>query len=288
MLSMQLPVTRARATLWRSALLALSLVCPPLQAQTPPSAIQANTLPPLKVAITPSPYGYQDQQGRSHGITPDIVRATAKRLERKVEFTHMPYLRAVHELKSGAIDIMYGVEVKHSISLPTGVVTAKKAHSILPLSLYSVANRGIKIQQWNQAKEYRVGSVLLVPVDQRTDVYGPIDIDYFKDTASLTKALLAKHIDLATLDPVSAASNGTLLGAKLEPVFEYSAMQSFQLFSPASPRIEDPIALCQDFTAARIKLFEGGEYEKILTANNMLYLLPYYKQHEGTPSCLIR
>jgi len=272
-------------------MLLLCLLFPPLhtQAQIGAPDTKTTTLEPLIVAVTASAYGSLDKQGRTRGITPDLVRAAAKLLGREVEFIHMPYLRAVHELKTGGIDIMHGLHVEQgSTHLPAGVVTTTTPHFVLPLSLYSVANRGIKVQRWSQVSEYRVGSVRLAPTDQRTDSYGQGNTYYFKDVASLTKALLAKRIDLATLEPVSAERISKILGAKLERVFVYGSLKSFRLFSPVSPRMHNVIALCQGFIAARMTLFDRGVYETVLTANEMAFLLPYYKQQDqASTSCHI-
>jgi len=282
-----LPIRHYR-NVYRFAMLLLCLLFQPLhtQAQIGAPNAKATTLTPLKIAITPSPYGYLDKQGHTRGTTPDLVLAAAKLIGRKVEFIHMPYLRAVHELKTGGIDIMYGLHVEQSSTrLPHGVIASVTPHSILPLSLYSTANRGISLKSWDLASHYRVGSIRLVPADQRTATHGQGNTYYFKDVASLTKALLAKHIDLATLEPAAASSIGKQLGAKLERVFDYGWMQSFPLFSPSSPRIDDAIALCQAFIAARVQLFEQGVYATLLKANDMAYLLPYYNQRDPADGC---
>jgi len=282
-----LPI-RHYINVYRFAMLLLYLLFLPLHshAQTGAPNTKATTVTPLKVAITPSPYGFLDSLGLTRGTTPDLALATAELIGRKVEFIHMPYLRAVHELKTGGIDIMYGLNVEQSSTrLPHGVIASITPHSILPLSLYSTANRGISFQNWDEASNYRVGSIRLMPADQRTSPHGEGNTYYFKDVASLTKALLAKHIDLATLEPAAAGSIGKHLGAKLERVFDYGWMQSFPLFSPTSPRIDDAIVLCQAFIAARIQLFEEGVYTAILKANDMAYLLPYYNQRDPTDGC---
>jgi len=268
----------------------LCLLFQPLhtQAQIEAPNAKTTTLAPLKIAITPSPYGYLDKQGLTRGSTPDLVRAAAELIDRQVTFVHMPYLRAVHELKTGGIDIMYGLNVEQSSTrLPHGVITSVAPHSILPLSLYSTANRGITLQSWEQASDYRVGSIRLVPKNQRSTSHGQGNTYYFKDVASLTKALMAKHIDLATLEPAAAGSIGQRLGAKLERVFDYGWMQSFPLFSPTSPRIDDAIALCEAFVGARVQLFEAGTYETILKTNDMTYLIPYYHQKDAKGGCHI-
>jgi len=281
-------LVRYRPALFRCPpLLLVCLLSQVLYAQTPAPSAQADAQAPLKVAITPSPFGYLDKQGHSRGIRPDLIRAATKLLDREVEFIHMPYLRAVHELKTGAIDITYGVESKGSLSLPTGVVTPTAAHSILPLSLYSVANRGIKIQQWSQTNEYSIGTVIPASVDQRPEYLAQGNIHYFQDSFGLTKALMAKRIDLVTLDPVSARIISKVLGAKLERIFDYGSLQKFPLFSPVSPRMHNAIALCQDFIAARIELFDSGVYKAVLTANEMDFVMPYYNQQEHATSCRI-
>jgi len=59
------------------ALLPLCLLCPPLQAQTIPTEAHPGALEPLKVAIDPTPYGYQDDKGVTRGTTPEFFVAIA-------------------------------------------------------------------------------------------------------------------------------------------------------------------------------------------------------------------
>jgi len=59
------------------ALLLLCLQCPPLQAQTLQAKTQPDALVPLKVAIDPTPYGYQDDKGVTRGTTPEFFVAIA-------------------------------------------------------------------------------------------------------------------------------------------------------------------------------------------------------------------
>jgi len=258
-------------------------MCPPLQSQTPLS----ETLAPLKVAIYPSPYGYQDDKGFTRGITPDFIAAAAEVMGREVEFIHMPYLRAVHELKIGGVDIMNGMNIPSTyVRLPPETITTLTPHTTLPLSLYSITDRGIEIKTRDEAKRYQLGSVRLTSTEQRTPWLGQDNTHYFEDADNLTKALLAKRVDLATLAPIGAASISKQLGVKLSRVFDYSRLESFSLFSSASPRIRNPLTFCQDFIAAQIKIVGSGRYQAILKANNMASLLPYYNQ-DYSPSCRI-
>jgi len=269
------------------ALLLLCLLCPPLQAQTIPIETQPEALAPLKVAIYPSPYGYQDDKGVTRGTTPEFFVAIANLMGWEVEFIHMPYLRAVHGLKTGDVDIMNGINIPSTYArLPPGTISTLTPYTTRPLSLYSLANREFEIKTGDQAKQYRIGTIRFTSTEQRTPWLVQGNTHYFEDVDKLTKALLAKRVDLATLDPITAAIIGKHLGVKLSRVFDYGRLESFPLFSPVSPRIPNPLKFCQDFSSAQIKVVANGQYQAILKANNVASLLPYYNQGYS-PSCRI-
>jgi len=269
------------------ALLLLCVLCPPLKAQTIPTQDQPETLAPLKVAIWPSPAGYKDDKGVTRWIRPEFFVTIANLMGRQVEFIHMTYLRAVHELKTGRIDMMDGVNVPSTyIRLPPETITSLTPYFTRPISLYSIVDRGFEIKTRDEAKRYQLGSVRLTSTEQRTPWLGQDNTHYFEDADKLIKALLAKRVDLATLAPIGAASISKQLGVKLSRVFDYSRLESFSLFSPVSPRIRNPLTFCQDFIAAQIKIVGSGRYQAILKANNMASLLPYYNQ-DYSPSCRI-
>jgi len=269
------------------ALLLLCLLCPPLQAQTIPTEAQPETLAPLKVAIWPSPYGYQDDKGVTRGVRPAFFVAIANLMGWEVEFIHMPYLRAVHELRTGGIDMMNGINIPSTYTrLPAGTISTLTPYTTRPISLYSIAGRGFEIKTRDQAKRYQIGSVRLTSTEQRTPWLVQGNTQYFEGLDRLIKALLAKRIDLATLDPLGAAIIGKQLGVKLSRVFDYTTAENFVLFSAVSPRIPNPLTFCQDFGSAQIKIVANGQYEAILKTNKMASLLPYYNQ-DYSPSCRI-
>jgi len=268
-------------------LLLLCLLCPPLQAQTIQAKVQPEALAPLKVAIYPSPYGYQDDKGLTRGTTPDFFVAIVNLMGWEVEFIHMPYLRALHGLKTGDVDIMNGINIPSTyVRLPPGAISTLTPYTTLPISLYSIANREFEIKTGDQAKQYRIGTIRFTSTEQRSPWLAQGNTHYYEDADKLTKALLSKRIDLATLDPITAAIIGKHLGVKLNRVFDYGRLEGFPLFSPVSPRIRNPLTFCQDFSAAQIKVVANGQYEAILKANNMSSLLPYYNQ-DYSPSCRI-
>jgi len=233
--------------------------------------------PVLRVAMPPSPYTRVDSEGRVQGVTSDLVRAIMRHTGREIRFIPMPYLRAFHAIKAGEIDMMYGVYIEQaSARLPLDVVAAVQPQAIFPLSLYGLAERDIQVNSWSQAKSYRIGSVRLVTPDKRSSQQDQGNVYYYNDVDSLTKALLAERIDLATLEPGSAWFTERKLGIALQPVFRYAWMQSYSLFSQFSPRVSDPLALCQAFVESRIALEETGELEHILRTHNIEFLIEYF------------
>jgi len=237
--------------------------------------------PTLRVAMPPSPYARVDSEGIVRGVTSDLVRAIMRHIGREVRFIPMPYLRAFHAIKAGEIDMMYGVYIEQaSARLPLDVVASVEPQAIFPLSLYALAERDIQVSGWSQASNYRIGSVRLVPAEQRTGQQDQGNIYYYKDVDSLTKALLARRIDLATLEPGSARFTERQLGARLQPVFRYAWLQSYSLFSLLSPRLSDSLAFCQAFVQARIALLETGGLEAIVKAHNMEFMIEYFKRVE--------
>lgn len=276
-------VPNAAATLRCLGLLLGCLVCSSLHAQT----LHPQVLAPLKVAIYPSPYGYQDEQGVARGVTPDLIIAIANHMGWEAEFVHMPYLRAVHELKTGGIDLMNGMNIPTTaVSLPPESIAAQTSHTTLPISLYSLENRGIDIQTRAQAKHYRIGSVRFTSTEQRTPWLDQGNTHYYEDADNLMKALLAKRVDLATLDPIGAAIISQQLGIKLQRVYDYGSLESVPLFSPASSRIQNIMEFCQGFLAAQIEIYDNGGYADILKAHHMSSLLTYH-QSNYTPNCRV-
>lgn len=257
----------------------LCVFCLQGHAQRPPSAEDTPTIeqPAIRVAITVSPYSYVDSEGNISGVVAELAQASLRLMGRDVHIILMPYLRAVHAIKAGEIDLMYGLHVDgSSTQLPLGVVTSIEPQTILPLSLYALPDSDIQVNNWLQTHDHRIGSVRLVRTDQRTTHQGQGNTYYYKNADSLSKALLAKRIDLATLEPGSAWAIGRSLGIQLRSVFVYSKMQSYPVFSPSSPRLGNPMIFCQAFIRARTALFDAGEYQRIVKDNGMEFLLEYY------------
>jgi len=235
--------------------------------------------PALRVAMPPSPYVRVDSEGNVQSVTSDLVRAIMRHIGREVRFIPMPYLRAFHAIKTGEIDMMYGIHIEQaSARLPLNVVASVEPRAIFPLLLYALAERDIQVNSWSQASGYRIGSVRLVKPEQRTGQQDQGNIYYYKGVDSLTKALLAQRIDLATLEPGSAWFTERRFGVQLQPMFRYAWLQSYSLFSPFSPRLSDPQAFCQAFVGARITLLETGELESILNVHSLGFLMQYFRR----------
>jgi len=237
-------------------------------------------LEPLKAAFPLSPYTHVDDQGTPYGIAPTLVSIISERIGRKIEVQVMPYLRTLHALKMGQVDIGFGVRARaSSVYLPDNIVVASEPQLILPTSFYALPDSNFHIESMEQAGHYRIGSVRL---GQQASHAWNSAYDY-KDAYSLSKALQAHHVDLATLDPGSANFITQELRVPLERLYDYNHMEITPVFSSASPRIKDPLAFCQSFVETRVELFKSGEYEKILNDNRMLHLLPYYNQVKILP-----
>jgi len=198
---------------------------------------------------------------------------------RKIDVQVMPYLRTLHALKMGQVDIGFGLRVQgSSVHLPENIVVASEPQLILPTSLYALAERNIQIESLEQADHYRLGTVRLESKAQRTRRTVQNNVYYYKDAYSLSKALQAHHIDLATLEPGSAQVVTEELGMTLERLYDYNYLEVFPVFSNASARMKDPLALCQIFVKARISVVKDGAFEKLLSDTNMEHLRPYYNQ----------
>jgi len=240
-------------------------------------------LEPLKAAFPLSPYTQVDEQGIAYGFVPSLVSAISERMGRDIDIQVMPYLRTLHALKTGQIDITFGLRVpESSVYLPDNIVIASEALLILPVSFYALPERNIQINNLQQSNNYRIGTIRLEKKGQRIKVQDQ-NVYYYKDAYSLSKALQAHHIDLATLEPGSAKKITQQLGLQLERVYDYNHMETLAVFAKASPRVKDPLTLCQSFVEARIKIFNDGRFETLLIDTQMPYLLPYYNRAEITP-----
>jgi len=205
----------------------------------------------------PVPYGY----------APSLLSIISEHMGRKIEVQIMPYLRTLHALKTGQVDIGFGLRVQgSSVHLPENIVTASEPQLILPTSIYALPERNIKIENLAQADHYRLGTVRLESKAQRIQRTVQNNVYYYKDVYSLSKALLAHYIDLATQE----------LGVALERLYDYNHLEIFPVFSNASPRIKNPLDLCQRFVEARIETVKSGTYETLLIDSNMEHLRPYY------------
>jgi len=261
-------------------LLCLALFSTYVQAQEK----ESTELEPLKAAFPLSPYTHIDDQGIAYGFVPSLMSVMSERMGREIEVQVMPYLRTLHALKVGQIDIGFGLQVQDSsIHLPESIVVASEPQLILPTSIYALPERDIQINSLEQAGNYRLGTVRLESKAQRIQRTVQNNVYYYKDAYSLGKALQAHHIDLATLEPVSAQVVAQELGVTLERLYDYNHLEIFPAFANASPRIKDPLAFCQSFVEARAEVFKSGEYEQILNDIHMMHLLPYYNQVKILP-----
>ena len=239
---------------------------------------------PLKAAFALSAYAHVDDQGIAYGFIPSLVAAISESMGRDIDIQFMPYLRTLHALKAGQIDITLGLRVPgSSVYLPDNIVTTTEPLLILPVSFYALAERNIQIKNLEQSKHYRIGTVRIEKQDQRIQRKEK-SAYYYKDPYSLSKALQAHHVDLATMDPGSAQKITQQLGVQLERAYDYSRIEILILFSRASPRIKDPVTLCQSFVEARAKTFNEDRLEKLLADTQMPYLLPYYNRIVITPA----
>jgi len=242
------------------------------------------SLEPLKAAYPLSPYTHIDEQGIAYGFVPRLISVMSERMGRKIEVQVMPYLRSLHALKTGQIDIGFGLRVQgSSIYLPENIVIASEAQLILPTSIYALPERNIQINSLEQAARYRLGTVRLESKAQRVKRTVQNNVYYYKDAYSLGKALQAHHVDLATLEPVSAQVITEELGVTLVRLYDYNHLEISPVFSNTSPRIKDPLAFCQSFVETSIEVFKDGGFEKILNNIQMPYLLPYYNQVDINP-----
>jgi len=247
-------------------------------------AKETPALEPLKVALQRSTYTHIDDQGTPYGYTPRLVSSISERMDREFEILIMPYLRILHALKTGQIDMAFGLLVPgSSVYLPANIVKSSAPQLVLPVSYYALHERKIHLESQEQAGNYRVGTARMDTKNQRILRAGQSNENYYKDAYSLAKALKANHIDLAILDPGSAMRIAQELGVQLERIYDFNHLEIFPIFSNASPRIKDPLAFCQRFVEARIKTVEDGTFEKLLKDTQMTYLLPYYNKTEITP-----
>jgi len=243
-------------------------------------------LEPLKASVPLSAYTHVDDQGNLYGFFPSLISAISERLGRDIDIQTMPYLRGLHALKTGDIDITFGVRgvsKRGSIFLPNDIVTPTEPVLTVPISFYALAEHNIQIKNLEQTKHYRIGTVRLEKKKLRTQRIVESTY-YYKDAFSLGKALQANHIDLATLDPASAHKIKQQLGVQLEWVYDYSHLEFLSVFSKLSPRMKDPFTLCQSFADARVKIFNEDRLEMLLVETNMSYLLPYYNRVAITPA----
>jgi len=247
-------------------------------------AQEPEVLEPLRLGLPASAYTHIDEQGVPYGFSQRLVSSISERMGREIEIQIMPYLRTMHTLKMGQIDITWGLRIPgSSTDLPDNIIKSSAPHWTLPISYYALSESNIHFENREQASDYRTGSTRLVPKSKRILGYGKKHEYYYKDAYSIIKALRARHIDLAILDYGSAQDIAWELGVKLKKVYEFSSMEIFPLFSNASPRIKDPLALCQNYLEASAKVFEDGIFEEILNDTHMMYLLPYHSLSEATP-----
>jgi len=239
---------------------------------------------PLKIAFQLSSYTHIDEQGIPYGYSPRLVSSISERMVRETEILIMPYLRILHALKTGQIDMGFGLSVPgSSVYLPANIVKSSAPQLVIPVSYYALPERNIHLESQEQAGDYRVGAARMDTKNQRILRAGQSNENYYKNAYSLIKALKAKHIDLAILDAGSALRITKELGVPLERIYDFNRLEIFPIFSNVSPRIKDPLAFCQSFVETRVEVFKSGEYEKILNDNRMLHLLPYYNQVKILP-----
>jgi len=265
-------------------LLCLALLSTFALIQEKAQAKEPAALEPLKVALQLSSYTHINDQGIQYGYSPSLVSSISERMDREFEIQVMPYLRILHALKTGQIDMSFGLHVPDSsVYLPGGIVKSSAPQLVLPVSYYALPERKIHLESQEQAGDYRVGTARMETKNQRILRAGQSNENYYKNAYSLIKALKAKHIDLAILDAGSALRITKELGVPLERIYDLNRLEIFPIFSNVSPRIKDPLAFCQSFVETRVEVFNSGEYEKILNDTHMIHLLPYYNQVKILP-----
>jgi len=265
-------------------LLCLALLSTFALIQEKAQAKEPAVLEPLKIALQLSPYTHTDDQGTPYGYSPRLVSSISERMGREVEILIMPYLRILHALKTGQIDMAFGLRVPgSSVYLPGNIVKSSAPQLVIPVSYYALPESNIHLESQEQAGDYRVGAARMDTKKQRILRAGQSNEFYYKDGYSLIKALKASHIDLAILDAGSALRIAQKLGVPLERIYDFNHLEIFPIFSNASPRIKDPLAFCQRFVETRVEVFESGEYEKILNDTRTMQLLPYYNQVKILP-----
>jgi len=121
--------------------------------------------------------------------------AVGQRLGRDVEVQVMPYLRTLHALKTGQIDMIFGLEVpSSSVYLPENIIAASTPQLILPVSFYALPERKIRLANMEQAGDYRIGTIRLETKGQRIKRKGMV-----KRITTRTLTASAKHCKLITL-----------------------------------------------------------------------------------------
>lgn len=241
-----------------------------------------DNVPVFRVALMESYYKSMGQKGRQglqkkrRAVAVDLIREITNKTGWRAEFVTMPYLRALHELKIGHVDMMYGAHVESlTTRIPQGVVSANSHMNETPLGLYSLAGRGIEASSWEQARQYRIGSMRLVEHKKRAPALAQDNAAYFKNMESAAKALLAGYVDLLTLDIASYRGIETQFNTQLTEVFHYGALQSYPIFSRASERLRDPMIFCERFFLAQQEAILSGAYANIFRTHGLAFMIPY-------------
>jgi len=237
---------------------------------------------PLRIAIEPSPHAGKDADGRVRGLVPELFEGIAVHMSRRVEFVFMPYLRGLHELEQGRIDIMYAYDIGDSgIHLPSNIIRTERPEATMPLSLYARRDRNISINSKSGMQAYKTGFVRMAVASERTwdDEQG--EAFYFSSVEALLKALLIGHVDVAALGPSAGWVVKAKFGEELVRVYEYSFLHLYPVFSAASQQDLDANLLCQQYLTARAKAVIEGLYANVMRANRVEFLMPYFEQAGG-------
>jgi|GEM_PF-3000799 len=240
---------------------------------------------PLRIALEPSPHAYRDDDGRVHGLTPELFEGIAEHMSRRVEFFFMPYLRGLHELEQGRIDMMHAYDIGDSgIHLPPNIIRTERPEAIMPLSLYAKRESNIAINSKSDMQGYKTGFLRMTVASERTwgDEQG--EAFYFSSVEALLKALLMGHVDVAALGPSAGWVVKRKFGEELVRVYEYSFLHLYPAFSEVSQGDgsgQSGLELCQQYLTARSKAVSAGLYSSVMRANGVEFLLPYFEQTGG-------
>lgn len=239
--------------------------------------------PPLRIALEPSPHAYRDKEGRVHGLIPELLEGIAVHMPRRVDFSFMPYLRGLHELEQGRIDMMYAFDIGDSgIHLPPHIIRAERPEAIMPLSLYAKSGSDVSINSKADMQSYKAGFLRMAATSERTWDAEQGKAFYFSSIEALLKALLMGHVDVAALGPSAAWVVKAKFGEELDRVYEYSFLHMYPVFSAKLQEGRDAGAgLCQQYLTARSKAVAQGLYARVIQAKLVDFMLPYFEQAGG-------